>query len=201
MRAAAAAAARSAARTFAPRGGAASSLEAAVGAGEAEKKRTRAVLAYIGRKRTDAAGRRPAAHPRKTLPPLNPTNSNLLPATPSTTTNLTIFTRSFASPCNLRLGAPPPPPPITIRYGPRLVDAFVDLADGIEAAVPGLDVDGDETDTEGAFEVAAPGGEQLLWSALARGRPPTVDEVVAAVQSAGVGGGVAAAGEEASCPV
>ena len=49
-----------------------------------------------------------------------------------------------------------------MRYGPGLADAFIDLADGLEDAFPGLDVEGEETEVVGAFEVVAPGG-QVVW--------------------------------------
>lgn len=143
---------------------------------------------------------RPPTRLRTNKTPTPPQFHHSAPTTPSSYLPFLLPRRAYASPCNLRLGAPPPPPPLTVRYGPRLVDAFVDFADGVEAAVPGLEVDGDVTDAEGAFEVAAPDGQQL-WSGLAAGRPPTVEEAVAAVRAAGGLPAVAGEGEEASCPV
>jgi hypothetical protein len=101
--------------------------------------------------------------------------------------------RSFAIPCNLKLGAVPPPP-LVVRYARGGADAFIELADELEEAVPGLMVEGREDEEGGEgdenkgngnvrespiTEVLAPGGKTLL--AATRGRPVLARDVLEAL--------------------
>ena len=100
--------------------------------------------------------------------------------------------RPFAIPCNLKLGSVPPPP-LVVRYAKGGADAFIELADELEEAVPGLMVEGREEEEDGGgeggetasssanpiTEVSAPGGETLL-SATA-GRPVLARDVLEAL--------------------
>ena len=94
--------------------------------------------------------------------------------------------RSFAIPCNLKLGAVPPPP-LVVHYAKGGADAFIELADELEEAVPGLMVEGRE-DEEGEetsgtkndiTEISAPGGKTLL-SPVA-GKPVLARDVLEAL--------------------
>lgn len=94
--------------------------------------------------------------------------------------------RSFAIPCNLKLGAVPPPP-LVVRYSKGGADAFIELADELEEAVPGLMVEGREEDEEGEegssgnviTEISAPGGKTLL--SPTRGKPVLARDVLEAL--------------------
>ena len=90
--------------------------------------------------------------------------------------------RSYAIPCNLRLGADPPKP-VIVRYGPGLADAFIELADDLEETVPGLVVTGEEENEEGAFRVLSPAGA-VVWCARAVGRRPTAADLRAQLAGA-----------------
>lgn len=83
-------------------------------------------------------------------------------ASSSTTTSSNLFSvlrRSFAIPCNLKLGAVPPPP-LIVRYSRGGADAFIELADELEEAVPGLMVEGkEEGDESGGGKEESGGGK------------------------------------------
>ena len=94
--------------------------------------------------------------------------------------------RSFAIPCNLKLGAVPPPP-LVVRYSKGGADAFIELADELEEAVPGLMVEGREEGEESSssssgnviVEVSAPGGKTLL--SPTKGKPVLARDVLEAL--------------------
>ena len=101
--------------------------------------------------------------------------------------NLLLLTqrRPFAIPCNLKLGAVPPPP-LVVRYSKGGADAFIELADELEEAVPGLMVEGREEEEETSppaknviTEVSAPGGETLLTGT--EGKPVLARDVLEAL--------------------
>lgn len=112
--------------------------------------------------------------------------------TTSTSTSSSLFSsslqrRSFAIPCNLKLGAVPPPP-LVVRYSKGGADAFIELADELEEAVPGLMVEGrEEEEGESSsssgknviVEVSAPGGQTLL--SPAEGKPVLARDVLEAL--------------------
>jgi len=109
----------------------------------------------------------------------------------STSTSSSLFSsslqrRSFAIPCNLKLGAVPPPP-LVVRYCKGGADAFIELADELEEAVPGLMVEGREDDEESSSssgknvitEISAPGGQTLL--SPTEGKPVLARDVLEAL--------------------
>lgn len=105
----------------------------------------------------------------------------------STSSSFALFLnqrRSLAIPCNLKLGTVPPPP-LVVRYSKGGADAFIELADELEEAVPGLMVEGKEDEEEASkknsvTEVLAPGGKTLL--AVTKGKPVLARDVLAALE-------------------
>lgn len=78
-----------------------------------------------------------------------------------------------------------PPPPLVVRYSKGGADAFIELADELEEAVPGLMVEGREDEEQASeknyiTEVLAPGGKTLL--AATKGKPVLARDVLAALE-------------------
>ena len=80
-----------------------------------------------------------------------------------------------------------PPPPLVVRYSKGGADAFIELADELEEAVPGLMVEGREEGEESSssssgnviVEVSAPGGKTLL--SPTKGKPVLARDVLEAL--------------------
>ena len=92
--------------------------------------------------------------------------------------------------CHIRPLSSPPPLfsiqlKILVEYDSAQVDRFIEFADALEDALPGVMVDGIEiTDTNSTFNVKLEDGELLLSVSAAADLPDTRD-VLAALTSAG----------------
>ena len=77
----------------------------------------------------------------------------------------------------------PPPTEVRVEFDKQGVDVFIQLADVVEEAFPSVMVTEreDATPREGAFEVTHEDGT-ALFSKLAEGRPPRLEEVLEAIE-------------------
>ena len=69
---------------------------------------------------------------------------------------------------------------VTIKYGPRLVDDFIEIADAVEDEFPDLQVDGDEDEDleEDTFQILAEDGRVIFTAHMADFNSETVIKVL-----------------------
>lgn len=69
---------------------------------------------------------------------------------------------------------------VTLKYGPELVDTFIEIADAVEDEFPDLQVDGDEEEAleEGTFQIVADDGHVIFTATMADFNSETVIKVL-----------------------
>ena len=69
---------------------------------------------------------------------------------------------------------------VTIKYGPKLVDDFIEIADAVEDEFPDLQVDGDEEEDleEDTFQIVAEDGRVIFTAPMADFTSETIIKVL-----------------------